>query len=224
MGIDYLFVVEFTEEIANMSKEEFIIHLKKLGITSVVCGYDFTFAKMASGTIKDLAENFDFYEIPKYRINNIRVSTTYIKELLSNGNVDMIEEMLGRKFNIFGKVVAGKKLGRQIGFPTANIDYGIYYLPRTGVYAVKVKYKDKEYQGMANIGNNPTVEFSENIKVEINIFDFDLSIYGETLELIFYKRIRSEQKFSSVKKLEQQLKLDKANIIDYFKEIEGGNL
>lgn len=220
LGIEYLFIVEFTEDIANMEKLEFIKRLKDLGIKSVVCGYDFTFAKKASGTIKDLAEYFDFHEIPKFQIDNIRVSTTYVKELLTNGDMENASIMLGRNFNIFGKVIAGKELGRQMGFPTANINYGIYYLPKNGVYAVKVNYKNKTYQGMCNIGNNPTVDFSENIKMEVNIFDFNQSIYGEELEIIFYKRIRPEKKFNSITELEKQLMIDKNNTIEYFKEVE----
>lgn len=216
MGIDYLFIVEFTDEIANMDKMDFINHLKDLGIVSVVCGYDFTFAKQASGSIKDLAKYFDFHEIPKYQINNVRVSTTYVKELLTNGDMETVKVMLGRNFNVFGKVIAGKELGRQLGFPTANIDYGIYYLPKNGVYAVKVKYNGNVYLGMANIGNNPTVEFSENVKLEANIFDFNELIYGQLLEIEFYKRIRPEKKFKNIKELEKQLEEDKVNIIDYF--------
>lgn len=218
MGIDYLFIVEFTQAIADMDKMVFINNLKKLGIKCVVCGYDFTFAKKASGTIKDLAAYFDFQEIPKYQIDNIRVSTTYIKELLSLGDVEYVAKMLGRPFSIIGKVIAGKELGRTIGFPTANIDYADYYLPQNGVYAVKVLYGGKSYLGMANIGNNPTVEFTENIKLEVNIFDFDQSIYGQNLEIVFYHKTRSERKFSDVKELAKTLESDRLMIREYFKE------
>ena len=218
MGIDYLFIVEFSQEIADMDKLDFINNLKKLGIKKVVCGYDFTFAKKASGTIKDLAQYFDFYEVPKYQIDNIRVSTTYVKELLSLGDMENVSIMLGRNFSIIGKVIAGKELGREIGFPTANIDYGAYYLPKNGVYAVKVKYDGKIYLGMANIGNNPTVEYTENIKLEVNIFDFNMSIYGKELEILFYKRIRPEKKFSNINELANTLKEDKENIYNYFND------
>lgn len=218
MGVDYLFIVEFTKDVANMDKLDFIKHLKDLGIVSVVCGYDFTFGKQASGTIKDLALYFDFHEIPKFQINNIRVSTTYVKELLTNGDLENVKVMLGRNFDLYGKVIAGKKLGRQLGFPTANIDYGIYYLPKNGVYAVKVTHNNKTYLGMANIGYNPTVEYSENVKLEVNIFDFAESIYGEELHIEFFTRIRSEKKFKNTSELEEQLEKDKTNIINYFKD------
>ena len=132
--------------------------------------------------------------------------------------MENVSIMLGRKFSIIGKVIAGKELGREIGFPTANIDYGAYYLPKNGVYAVKVKYDGKIYLGMANIGNNPTVEYTENIKLEVNIFDFNMSIYGKELEILFYKRIRPEKKFSNINELANTLKEDKDNIYKYFND------
>lgn len=218
MNVDYLFIVEFTEAIANMDKLDFINNLKKLGIKSVVCGYDFTFGIKASGTIKDLAKYFDFHEIPKYQIGNIRVSTTYTKELLSLGNIEEVSKMLGRNYSIIGSVISGKEIGRSIGFPTANINYADYYLPKNGVYAVKVKYAGKTYLGMANVGNNPTVEYSENIKLEVNIFDFSENIYGKSIEIVFYQYLRPEKKFNDIKELAKTLENDKLEIRKYFKE------
>ncbi len=216
LGVDYLFIVEFTKEIADMPKELFITNLKKLGIVSVVCGYDFTFGRKAEGNVVDLKENFDFHEIPKFQLDNVRVSTTYIKELLYSGEIKRANLMLGRNFSIIGKVVHGKSVGHLLGFPTANIDYGIYYLPRGGVYAVRVHYCGKIYLGMANIGYNPTIDFSEEIKLEVNIFSFNDNIYGEELEICFLDRIRAERKFESRSDLVNQLITDKNKILELY--------
>lgn len=220
LGVDYLIIVEFNEKIMNMEKELFMANLKKLGIKAVVCGYDFTFAKNATGTIKDLDENFIFHEIPKYQINNVRVSTTYTKELLMIGDVNTVKEMLGRPYSIIGKVITGKHLGSKIGFPTANISYGIYVLPLNGVYATRIKCGNNTYYGMTNVGNNPTVDFSSNVKIEVNIFDFDSDIYGEEVEIIFDERIRDENKFSSIKELKKQLDNDKIEVEKYYEKGE----
>lgn len=218
LGIDYLFIVDFNDKVCNMNKDEFINNLKCLGIKKVVCGYDFTFARMAEGTTKDLAKSFEFFEVPKYQIDNVRVSTTYIKELLMIGDVEDVKKMLGRPYSIIGKIVGGKRLGSKIGFPTANIAYDIYYLPKNGVYASKITVRGKTYIAMTNVGVNPTVDFSEEIKIESHIFDFNEDIYGEEVEVTFDKRIRAEKKFEGVDELANQLKCDKIEIRNFYED------
>ncbi len=215
MGIDYLIVVEFNEEIAAMPKEEFIEALHAMNIKACVCGYDFTFARRAEGNISDLAKEFEFYEIKKYVLGDVRVSTTYIRELLAIGNIEEANKLLGRQFSIRGNVIYGLQNGRVMGFPTANVDYKNFFLPKTGVYFVNVIVDGEPYLGMANIGHNPTIDYQEKIRLEVNIFGLDEDIYGENIELYFIRRIRDEKKFNSEAELMKQLKEDKALCLEY---------
>ena len=214
MGIDYLIVVRFDNEIMNMPKEVFIDKLKYMNIKACVCGYDFTFGKKAEGTIKDLAKEIEFYEVKKYTFDNVRVSSTYIRELLDMGNVKEANKLLGRTFSIRGKVKFGEQKGRTIGFPTANIDYKNYYLPKNGVYFVNVKVGANLYLGFSNIGHNPTFNFNQEKQFEVHIFNFDEDIYDEQIEVFFVERLRDEKKFDSVDDLIKQLKIDKAEALD----------
>lgn len=214
LGIDYLIVVEFDNELAQMSKEEFIKNMKFMNIQAFVAGYDFTFAKKAEGNIKDLAQNFEFYEVKKFIFDDVRVSTTYIRELLTNGNVHEANRLLGRQFSIRGNVVFGSQNGRIIGFPTANVDYKNYLLPASGVYFVNVKVDGIIYLGMCNIGHNPTVKYVDERRMEVNIFNLDDDIYGDNIEVIFVEKIRNETKFSSIEELRLQLCKDKAKCLE----------
>ena len=210
MGIDYLIVIDFTEKVLMMSKEEFIDKMKFMNIKSCVCGYDFTFAKYAEGTIRDLEKNFEFYEIKKFIFDDVRVSTTYIRELLSVGNVKEANRLLGRQFSIRGKVIYGNQNGRLLGFPTANLDYKNYFLPGNGVYYVNVMISGQMFLGMCNIGHNPTFNFRDTRSLEVNIFGLDQDIYDEIIEVFFIEKIRDEKKFESKEALIKQLKKDKA--------------
>jgi len=215
LGLDYLIVVEFSWDVANMTKEEFIQSLKFMNIKACVCGYDFTFARRAEGTIEDLKNEFEFYEVKKYVFDNIRVSTTYIRELLSMGNVSEAARLLGRPHIIRGKVKFGAQQGRIIGFPTANVDYKNAFLPKNGVYFVNVSINGIMYLGMCNIGHHPTFEFSDSVILEVNIFNFDEDIYNETIDVYFVQRIREEKRFASPDELKKQLKIDKAMCLEY---------
>jgi riboflavin kinase/FMN adenylyltransferase len=167
LGIDYLIIIEFNNDMALMPKEEFIKCLKELNIKSLVAGYDFTFGKMAEGDIRDLADNFIFYEVKKYIYDGIRVSTTYIRELLDSGNIIEANKLLGRHYSISGIVEYGNQKGRLIGFPTANIDYKNYFLPKGGVYSVSVSLNGKtitapvfsESKGKISEGNTDSYAF-----------------------------------------------------------------
>ena len=215
MGIDYLIVVEFNEEIAQMPKEEFLEAMHLMNIKACVCGYDFTFARRAEGNISDLAKEFEFYEIKKYVLGDVRVSSTYIRELLSTGNVAEANRLLGRQYSIRGNVIYGLQNGRIMGFPTANIDYKNFFLPKNGVYFVNVIVEGIPYLGMANVGHNPTIEYQDKIKLEVNIFGLDEDIYGENIEVYFINRIRDEKMFKSKEDLIKQLKQDKALCLEY---------
>ena len=214
LGLDYLIVVEFSDEVANMSKEEFIASLKFMNIKACVCGYDFTFARRAEGTIDDLKNDFEFHEVKKYVFDNVRVSTTYIRELLSVGDVSEAARLLGRPHIIRGKVKFGSQQGRIIGYPTANVDYKNAFLPKNGVYFVNVSIGGIIYLGMCNIGHHPTFEFSDEILMEVNIFNFDEDIYDETIDVFFIDRIRDEKRFKSPDELKKQLRIDKSKCLE----------
>ena len=218
MGIDYLIIIDFNKEIANLSKNEFIEWMKKLNIKACVCGHDFSFGAQGLGTPFDLYQNFDTHVISKFVVDNFRVSTSYIKELLDQGNVEYANSLLGRTFSIRGKVIYGSQKGRLIGFPTANVDYKNYYLPLNGVYFVKVKYNNVYYDGMCNVGHNPTFNYCETKRMEINIFDLDEDIYDKNIEVFFIKNIRKEKKFRNIQELVTQLKTDKTKCLEYIKE------
>ena len=209
MDVDYFIVIEFNDLVASTPKEKFMEMLKSMNIKSIVCGYDFTFGRRGEGTAMDLKAEFETYVIPKYVIDEVRVSSTYVRELLSIGNVSDANRMLGRSFSIRGEVVYGSQKGRVIGFPTANIDYKNYYLPLNGVYAVYLTVDNKRYLGMCNIGHNPTFNFAANKRMEVNIFDFNEDIYGKEIEVFFVKRIRDEKKFKTVNELLEQMNSDK---------------
>ena len=219
-NVDYLIIIEFDDTIASMPKEEFITNLKKMNIKAIVCGYDFSFGRRGEGEALDLKNDFDLTIIKKYIYDDIRVSSTYIRELLDIGNVYEANRLLGREFSIRGEVVYGSQKGRFIGFPTANVDYKNYYLPQNGVYFVNIIVKGKRYLGMCNIGHNPTFNFAANKRMEVNIFDFDEDIYGEIVEVYFVKRIRDEKKFKSVDELLIQMNSDKAKCLEIDKCIK----
>ncbi|RIA75955.1 riboflavin kinase/FMN adenylyltransferase [Anaeroplasma bactoclasticum] len=220
LGVDYLIIFEFNDEIAKYSKDEFIDIMKRLNIKSVVCGYDFTFGYKALGNVSDLKNNFMVYVIPKYVLDDVRVSSSYIRELLSYGNIYDAKRFLGRDYTIRGRVIYGSMQGRLIGFPTANVFHDGYFLPRNGVYFVSVLYKNKKYYGMCNIGHNPTFNFQTELRVEVHIFDMDLDIYDEVIDVSFLKEIRDEKKFQSIDELKCQLLKDKEMCISLSKEIK----
>lgn len=209
MGIDYLLIIEFNETFAKLSKEEFIKRMKNLNIKACVCGYDFTFGRKAEGTILDLQKEFEFYEVKKFVFEDVRVSSTYIRELLSLGDITKVNRLLGRVYSVRGEVIYGTQKGRLIGFPTANVAYKNYYLPANGVYFVTVLLDYVLYYGMCNIGNNPTFNFTPIKRLEVNIFGLDADIYGMQIEVFFHQKIREEQAFSSKQALIEQLTLDK---------------
>lgn len=219
MGIDYLIIIEFNKEIASLDKDEFINWMKKLNIKACVCGHDFSFGYKGLGTPFDLYQNFDTFIISKFVVDDFRVSTSYIKELLDQGNVEYANKLLGRVFSIRGKVTYGNQKGRLIGFPTANVDYKNYYLPVNGVYFVQVKLNNVFYYGMCNVGNNPTFNYCETKRLEVNIFGLSEDIYGHNLEVFFIKNIRSEKKFNCKEELLEQLKLDKTKCYELSNEI-----
>ncbi len=227
-NINYVINIEIDEKTIKTSKEDFIDFLKKMNVKIIVCGQDFSFGYMGKGRVEDLKKEFEVYVIPNYEYNGIRVSSTITKNMLSCGDVENIKYYLGRNYQIKGLVVDGNKIGRTIGFPTANIDYDNFYIPKNGVYLVKLNnlYYDIEKKefvskyGMCNIGYNPSINLSQEIKLEVNIFDFDDDIYDSMREIEFLKYIREEKKFNGKEELINQLNHDKFVCLEYIKKME----
>ncbi len=212
LGLDYAFIVQFDSHFSNLSINDFLNFLKRLGVKRVVIGRDARFGYRAEGTVEDLRKVFEVEVIDDLLYQNTRVSTTYVKDLLSDGNLQGAKTLLGRNYLIYGIVVHGNKVGHKLGFPTANIDYNHYFLPQNGVYHVNVTVDQIMYHGMANIGYNPTVNFTTDKRLEIYILDFNQDIYGKTLKIEFLTYLRSESKFKSRKELIDQLKNDEATV------------
>lgn len=217
-GVDYVLVYPFTKEFSKMQAQDYIsdIIVKGLKTKTLVIGYDHRFGSNREGTIDTLKElsniyNFEVEEIPAQEINQLNVSSTRIRKAIEEGDVQTANDFLGYSFFITGTVVKGKQLGRTIGYPTANIfiENADKLIPKIGVYAVNVIYKGITYQGMLNIGTNPTTDLDNKIKIEVNIFDFSQDIYGETLKIEFVKWIRNEEKFANLDELKQALANDK---------------
>jgi riboflavin kinase/FMN adenylyltransferase len=234
--IKIVIMLEFTEEMANMSAVDFLneIILKKLGVIDIVIGYDHAFGKDREGNFELLkefsrkrgfkvtrAESKDYYSRP--------VSSSWIRTELEDGNIGLANKLLGRRYSITGDVVHGFSRGRSIiGFPTANIlpDEQDKVIPKDGVYAVSVEVdKSLRGKGMLNIGTNPTFSNTER-SIEVHIFDFDRDIYGSRVDIEFHERIRDEIRFESSVLLVEQLKRDKTTaleILDREALYDGGN-
>lgn len=223
--IDRLLCVNFNQEFASQSPADFIYELlvRRLGVKFLVVGDDFCFGKDRKGNFSDLqraAQEHDFQvvstqsfcmpaRVTQQDATPIRVSSTAIRQALASDDLASATTMLGRDYSINGRVSHGRKLGRTIGFPTANIPLKRNVSPVSGVYVVKVKGADEQKMvgGVANIGNRPTVNGIRQ-QLEVHLFDFKQNLYGKQLEVVLLHKIRDEQKFDSFELLKQQIELD----------------
>lgn len=216
-GINHLIRIPFTKEFSQISSQEFItkILVETIGTKKLVIGYDHRFGKNREGSFEQLKINAPSYgfgveEIPKQEVDHIGISSTRIRKALGDGDIDTANHFLGRPYSLSGRVIKGDKLGRVLGFPTANIDLDSHdkLVPAEGIYAVQVVYEKKVFGGMLYIGNRPTVDGSRR-SIEVNIFEFDQDIYGETIQLLFIKLLRADSKFNDLESLKNQLQIDK---------------
>jgi riboflavin kinase/FMN adenylyltransferase len=227
-GIDHLIVYPFTPEFAKLTYEEFVeqILVGQIHVKSLVVGYDHKFGKGRQGDfdlLKSCADRLGFQieKLDVLLVNESNVSSTKIREAIQVGDFETANAYLGYPFTIHGMVVEGQRLGRTIGYPTANIDAmdPDKIIPGYGVYAVRVKVRNQTYTGMLNIGSRPTVNHNADHRtVEVNLFDFSDDIYGEPVEVVFYHKLREEQKFASLDALKEQLAHDRINTISYFNQ------
>jgi riboflavin kinase/FMN adenylyltransferase len=219
LGIDHLVVVAFDDAFANQTAEEYVTNflVKKFAPQIVIIGYDHKFGKNRSGDyhlLENLGETFGYEvkEIPEHVLNEIIISSTKIREALLKSDVSTANNFLGYQYFFGGNVVVGNKLGRTIGYPTANlaIEEEEKLVPGNGVYTVEVKIEGTTtvHRGMMNIGVRPTVDGSKRT-IEINIFDFDGDIYNEKMRVYVYSYLRGEVKFAGLDELKNQLAKDK---------------
>jgi riboflavin kinase/FMN adenylyltransferase len=216
-GIQHLLRIPFTREFSQLTSEEFIskILVNTIGTKKLVIGYDHHFGKNREGSFDQLKADgprygFEVEEIPRQEVDHLGVSSTAIRKALEEGDIETASHFLGRPYSITGRVVVGDKLGRVLGYPTANIEVETRYklIPADGIYASTVVHENKVYKGMMYIGNRPTINGVKQ-NLEVNIFDFDKSIYGESLTVNFHKLIRWDMKFNGLDELKKQLADDK---------------
>lgn len=214
-GVDFVFVNPFTEKLMKLTPEKFVTDylLKKYNVKVVVVGFNYNFGYKGVGntdTLKELGMKYGFdVEIrPPFIINTHSVSSTFIRELISCGQVDEVKTFLGRNYALSGVVVQGKGLGHQFGIPTANIKLNKkIILPSTGVYYTHVHYKGRSLNALTNLGFNPTFE-KHPFSIETYIYDFDEDIYDKEITIEFKKKVRDEIKFDSIDELIVQIKAD----------------
>lgn len=228
IGIDYFFVIRFTEDFANLLPQEYVDrYLIDLNVRHVVAGFDYTYGRMGKGTMETLTfhsrEKFTFSVIDKLQYGQEKISSTAVRDCIQDGKMEQLPHFLGRFYTTNGCVIHGEKRGRTIGFPTANVDiHDDYLLPPTGVYAVRFKIakSSETFQGVCNVGYKPTFhkEKADKPCIEVYIFDFDRNIYDEKVTIEWHRRLRSEQKFSGIEELVAQIEKDKENARDYFEK------
>ncbi|WP_432672262.1 bifunctional riboflavin kinase/FAD synthetase [Flavobacterium sp. SM2513] len=215
-GLQNLIVHPFDQAFSRLTAEEFVknILVDIFNITKIIIGHDHRFGRNRTANIDDLIifgkeYGFDVEQISAQEIDEVSISSTKIRNALIEGKIALANEYLGYNYFFSGTVIHGKKLGRTIGFPTANLKIEESYklIPAIGVYAVKCFVGNEIIHGMLNIGTNPTVE-CQKLSIEVHLFDFDEDLYGQKIRVELIKRIRDEQKFASVDELKAQLHKD----------------
>lgn len=224
-GLEHLIIHPFTLEFSRLTARAYVedILVKGLNAKKIVIGYDHHFGRNRTADINDLKAfgeefNFEVDEISKQDIEDVAVSSTKIRKSLENGDLEKANEFLSKPFFISGEIVKGKRLGRQMGYPTANLKISDSYklVPREGVYVVVSEIDGQRYYGMMNIGTNPTVG-GQDQSIETYFFDLDKNLYEMHLQIQLLKRIRSEMKFENLDALIKAMKADEAFAQDFIK-------
>lgn len=217
MGFDACWVIHFTPAAARQGAWQFVqgLLVKKLNISEIWIGRDFRFGRGNLGTVELLRllgrrYGFSVHEIAPVQWRRGKISSTQIRRLIERGKLKEAERLLGHPVAVLGTVVHGRSVGKKIGFPTANLSPHHEAVPPRGVYAVKVLHHGRMYDGVVNIGFRPTVKIKKNkkISVEVHLLNFNRSLYGENVELLFVRKIRNEKKFPSLQALSAQIQRD----------------
>mmetsp|Transcript_37313 Transcript_37313/g.49072 ORF Transcript_37313/g.49072 Transcript_37313/m.49072 type:complete len:314 (-) Transcript_37313:28-969(-) len=225
-GLQNIIVHPFTKDFSRLTALEFVRDylVNQLKVKKMVIGYDHQFGKNREGSIdflRDVSDTYGFevIEIPAKEINDVNISSTKVRNAIQQGELEQAQHFLGEPFEMHGRVVSGQAMGRQIGFPTANIDVesDIKLLPMSGVYAVNILLGDGMiYEGMMNIGHKPTVADDNKLSIEVHLFDFKGDLYNQYVTVQLLSRFRDEQKFDSVYDLKEQLQKDESDIRHFF--------
>ena len=225
-GIGFLITHPFDKTFSELSPEKFVknILVDKLKIKKILIGYDHKFGKNRTAGIEDLKKfglkyDFDVIEISAKEQNKVTISSTKIRKSIENGDFNKAKSFLGYHFNIEGLVIKGNAIGRTIGFPTANLDVSEDYklIPKRGVYLIFSLIENKKVFGMMNIGIKPTLN-NDRETIEVNFFDWEKDLYKKLIKVYVLDFIRDEQKFTSLIKLEEQIKLDKKTCLKLIDE------
>jgi len=210
LGIDCVLYLNFDEKMAEMTAAEFleVILLRELGAREFVVGYDTHFGKQREGNFRFLEKNAEKYRyrveiVTPLKIDNRIVSSSLIRDLVREGNMQSVERFLGRRYSLFGTVVSGKKIGRKIGFPTINVEPADSHklIPAIGVYISEVVIENRKFIAVTNIGYSPTLKKTNIKEIETFILDFTGNVYDKEVEIIFHQRLRDEILFSSKSEL-----------------------
>lgn len=223
-GIDKVLCLNFNETLRNLSAEQFIdrVLVQGLAIKHLVVGDDFRFGCDRKGDFallqtKGAEYGFAVTDTHTLEVDGERVSSTRIRHLLEAGDFVQAEKLLGKPYGIYGRVVYGKQLGRQLGVPTANVNLRRYRSPLHGVFAVTAIFTDgAQVQGVANIGVRPTVNGLKKPLLEVHLFNFSRTIYGEVIDVVFHHKVREEKKFASLDELKVQLQTDISQARKFF--------
>ncbi|MCX5668832.1 MAG: riboflavin biosynthesis protein RibF [Candidatus Omnitrophica bacterium] len=216
LGVDVCLVVNFTRSFAKISAQDFIakILVEKIHVNFVYVGRNFYFGNQALGNYKLLAASAKKYKFglkvfEVVKSAGLTVSSTVIRRLIKNSEINNAQKLLGRRVSVLGTVTRGSRLGRLLGFPTANIEAHHEVIPPAGIYAVQIVIFKKKYNGVCYIGKRPTVHLKKRAKrIEVHLFNFHKNIYGLVLEIQFIKLIRQDKKFASLKDLATQIQKD----------------
>ncbi len=223
LGIDVLYILPFTHELAETHAEDFLVKylVNGIGLSHLVLGFDHSFGKNREGNFETLSSltgkyGFEVHKVEEFK-GDTSINSTAIRKLLLAGEVGQAAKILGSDYSFSGTVVKGDRRGNTIGFPTANVQVADEHklIPKNGVYAVLAETEGAVYKGMMNIGHRPTVSEGQNIFIEVNLFDFDKDIYGKSIKVTPRKYIREERKFSSLDELVGQLNEDKKECINF---------
>lgn len=221
LGIELWIVLAFDETMANLSIQSFHEKiLNPLHLQTLVCGYDFHYAQKGQGNTETLQAQSQFAVevIEEVSSGKEKISSTRIEQCLLKGEIQEANSYLSRPYCLRGNVVHGKRLGHEMGFPTANLAvHETYIYPRIGVYVGSVEIHHKRYMAMINIGNNPTFNYRQDVSVEAHILDFNEDIYNQNVIFYFHDYIRDEKTFANMAALSEELKLNLAYVRTYFK-------
>ncbi|MEJ5263052.1 MAG: bifunctional riboflavin kinase/FAD synthetase [Ignavibacterium sp.] len=231
LGVQNLFIINFTKEFSQLTPDEFIKNylVDKIGISRIVIGYDHHFGKGRGGDVEFLKTSgkkydFEILQIQPFIIDNEPVSSTKIRNALESGEIKRANKMLGRTYSFSGVVVEGDKRGRELGYPTANIKIldEDKMLPQIGIYAVLVELDGIEYKALLSIGKRPTFYNDGKVIPEVYIYDFNNDIYGKEIKVNLIEKLRGEEKFNSAEELIRQMNIDKENglrVLNQIKEL-----